>query len=428
MSTLLDGLGVPLFLGYRPENLDWQPDRVVVGNICRKDHPEAVAARERGLRLTSFPALLSELFLATRHSLVVAGTHGKTTTTALAAHVLRVAGADPGFLVGGIPVNMGRSFGLGSPPYFVIEGDEYDTAFFDKRPKFVHYQPRSVILTSVEFDHADIYPTMADVERAFSMLIERVPKEGVMVVCADYPSATRLCAAAQCPVETYSLVDGAMWHGRVVERKEGFQRLAVSRNKKDVGQFEIPLSGAHNMANALAVVASLTHLGLQAQVIGEGMESFRSVKRRQEVLGVVSKITVIDDFAHHPTAIRETISGLRQRYEKGRMVAVFEPRSATSRRRVLQDELVQALCVADEVVIASLHMPEGIPPEERLDVARVVEEVRASGVPAYQLERVEDIVSHLVASSREDDVIIVMSSGGFGGLLEKLLDALRSVR
>jgi len=203
MSTLLAELGVPLYEGYRPENLDWAPDRVVVGNICRRDHVEAVAASERGLPLTSFPALLEELFLADRHAIVVAGTHGKTTTTALLAHLLTAAHLEPGFLVGGIPRNFGRSFACGKSPLFVVEGDEYDTAFFDKRPKFVHYRPRSVILTSVEFDHADIYPTMADVERAFAMLIERVPADGRMLVCGDSEAAVRLCRAARCPVETY---------------------------------------------------------------------------------------------------------------------------------------------------------------------------------------------------------------------------------
>jgi UDP-N-acetylmuramate: L-alanyl-gamma-D-glutamyl-meso-diaminopimelate ligase len=424
MSTLLAELGVPLYEGHRPENLDWGPDRVVVGNICRRDHVEAVAAAERGLRLTSFPALLEELFLADRHAIVVAGTHGKTTTTSIVAHLLTAAHLAPGFLVGGIPLNFGRSFACGKPPLFAVEGDEYDTAFFDKRPKFVHYRPRSVILTSVEFDHADIYPTMADVERAFALLIERVPADGRILVCGDSEAAVRLCRAACCPVETYAVGAEADWRGELLGVERGIQRMRLARGDRDLGEMRLPLAGRHNAANALAALALGVHLGVEVAALAQGLASFAGVRRRQEVRGRAAGVTVVDDFAHHPTAIRETIAALRGLHGEGRVIAVFEPRSATSRRAVFQREFAEALAAADAVVVASLHAPEGIPEEQRLDPRRVVTDVAAAGRPAVFGERVEAIVEHLAAECRAGDTVLVMSSGGFGGLIDKLLAVL----
>ena len=425
MSTLLEELQVPLYEGYRPENLDWGPDVVVVGNICRKDHPEAVAAAERGLRRLSFPALLSELFLDQRHVVVVAGTHGKTTTTSMAAHLLQHAGLSPGFLVGGIPGNFGRSYALGREPYFVVEGDEYDCAYFDKRPKFVHYRPRTVILTGVEFDHADIYPTMDHVERAFAMLVERVPADGRLLVCADSEVAVRLCREGQCPVETYSVRGAdAAWQGEVSSAGAGSQRMRVSLGGEELGAVEVPMTGLHNMENALAVLAVGHHAGLDPEALAAGLGSFAGVRRRQDVRGRAAGVTVVDDFAHHPTAIAETLDGLRGVHGSGRLVAVFEPRSATSRRSVFQDRFAEALGRADHVVLAGLHAPEGIPKDERLDLARVVADLRASGAGAEQLDDVEQMVRHLAAYCQDGDTVVVMSSGAFGGLIDRLLAAL----
>jgi UDP-N-acetylmuramate: L-alanyl-gamma-D-glutamyl-meso-diaminopimelate ligase len=425
MSTLLAGLGVPLFEGHRPENLDWGPDRVVVGNICRRDHPEAAAARERGLSLTSFPALLAELFLAERHVVVVAGTHGKTTTATMAAHTLHSAGVDPGYLIGGIPADLPRSYAVGRPPYFVVEGDEYDCAYFDKRPKFVHYRPTTVILTGVEFDHADIYPDIAAVEAAFAQLVALVPRAGRILVCADSEIAVRLCQRAACPVESYSASGAtADWQATPVALEGGRQRLAVRRSDGMALDVELALTGAHNAANALAVVAMAARLGLDPQTIGGALGAFRGVRRRQEVRGVQAGVTVIDDFAHHPTAIALTLAGLRGVHGPGRLVAVFEPRSATSRRNVFQQAFVQALAAADHVVLAAPHAIEGIPAEQRLDAPRVVRDLTAAGTEARYLEEVDQIVEHLAATCRPGDTVVVMSSGGFGGLIDRLLAAL----
>ncbi len=430
MSTLLERLAIERYEGFRAENLDWGPERVVVGNICRVDHPEAAAARERELSLTSFPALLSELFLGTRPSLTVAGTHGKTTTSALLAHVLASAGLRPGFLIGGVPRNFEHSFALGAPEApFVVEGDEYDTAYFDKRPKFVHYRPRVAILTGVEFDHADIYPTLADVERAFALLVEAIPAEGSLVYYADSPIACRLAGQARCEALGYSLVrDDVAWCGRAVPDGAGRQRLQIRRAGRRFAEVSLPLVGKHNAENALAVAAVAAGLGLGPEPIGAGLASFAGVRRRQELRGRAGGVAVIDDFAHHPTAIRETVAALRGVHGPGRLLAAFEPRSATSRRRALQAELIEALASADEVVIGGLHDLSRIPAEEQLEPERVIEGVRARGVPAHHLPEVDAIVAHLVSVARPGDTVLVMSSGGFGGLIPRLLEALEARR
>jgi UDP-N-acetylmuramate: L-alanyl-gamma-D-glutamyl-meso-diaminopimelate ligase len=429
MSTLLEHLGVPLFLGHRAENLDWGPDRVVVGNVCRRDHPEAVAAAARNLALASFPSLLEELFLADRRVVVVAGTHGKTTTSSLLAHVLSSGGLEPGFLVGGIPKNFGRSYALGRGPLFVVEGDEYDTAFFDKRPKFVHYRPETVILTSVEYDHADIYPSMEAVEAAFAMLIGLVPASGRVVVCADSPRALAIARRAACPVETYSVGGVADWTAAARPAPgSGRQLLSVSREGAALDEIAVPLTGRHNLSNALAVLACVAGLGLDRARIARGLETFLGVERRQDLVGIAGGVAVVDDFAHHPTAIRETLLGLRGVYGPGRLVAVFEPRSATSKRRVFQEGFAEALAVADHAVVAPLHAAEKVPERERLDARRVAERVRElgrtaffpEGVGAGEGEASARILEHLAGEVGPGDTVVVMSSGGFDGLPRRL--------
>src|SRR5262245_31616509 len=383
MSLQLAALGIPVFEGFRAENLDWQPDLVVVGNVCRRDHVEVVTAQTRQLALTSFPAVLSKLFLGGRHSVVVAGTHGKTTTSSLLAFVLADADRDPSFLIGGVPINFGQSFRLGKGPHFVVEGDEYDTAFFDKGSKFLHYRPKTAILTSVEFDHVDIFKSFADVEATFRKFVALIPADGRLIVAASSPSALEVASVARCPVETYSMRGEALWGGKVLEMRAGGRTVfEVTRGEEWFCTMETGLSGEYNLENILGVVAACHALGLTPAEIARGVRRFAGVRRRQEVRGVAQGVTVVDDFAHHPTAVRETLLGLRKRHGNGKLVAVYEPRSATSRRNVFQNEFADAFAVADEVVIAPLYQPEKVPAAERFDTERLSSDLRGRGVPA----------------------------------------------
>ncbi|MBI5479830.1 MAG: UDP-N-acetylmuramate:L-alanyl-gamma-D-glutamyl-meso-diaminopimelate ligase [Deltaproteobacteria bacterium] len=423
MSTQLAEQGIQAYPGFHAANLDWGPDRVVVGNVCRRDHVEVVAARERGLDLTSFPAVLADLFLAGRHSLVVAGTHGKTTTAALASFVLADAGRDPSFLIGGVPLDFGRGWHLGQGEAFVVEGDEYDTAFFDKGSKFFHYRPRTAILTSVEFDHADIFPDLAAVKAAFAKFVGLIPVDGLLVVAHSSPEALAVARSARCRVVTYGLDprSGADYTAELVPgAPAGRQLFEVRRRGEALCLFETGLCGRHNLENVLGVIAAMQGVGLDAAEIARGVRRFAGVKRRQEVRGVAQGVTVIDDFAHHPTAVRLTLQGLRARYGRARLVAVFEPRSATSRRQVFQREWAESFVDADEVLLAPLHAPERVPAAERLDVEQLVRDLRARGCAARVLPTVAEMVEHL-AGLAPGEVVVVMSSGGFGGLLEKLL-------
>jgi UDP-N-acetylmuramate: L-alanyl-gamma-D-glutamyl-meso-diaminopimelate ligase len=424
MSVQLAEQGIPVMEGFRAENLDWGPDRVVVGNMCRRDHVEVVAAQARGLTLTSFPAVLSELFLASRHSVVVAGTHGKTTTSSLLAFVLTDAGRDPSFLVGGVPINFGQSFRLGGGPHFVVEGDEYDTAFFDKGSKFLHYRPQTAILTSIELDHVDIFASFADVKAAFVKFVELIPEGGRLIVGASSPAALDAARSARCKIETYALAGPADWGGRVIEVRPGGRTVfEVTHGGEWFCTMETGLTGNYNFENILGVVAATHALGLSPEEIARGVLRFAGVRRRQEVRGIAQGVTVVDDFAHHPTAVRETLLGLRQRHGNGKLVAVFEPRSATSRRNVFQKEFAEALAVADEVVIAPPYHAEQLPPEERLDPERLAADLRARGVSARVLAPA-DIVPQLSEQLRPGDTVVVMSSGGFDGIHDRLLMAL----
>jgi len=423
MSTQLAEQEIPVFTGFGPQNLDWMPERVVVGNVCRKDHVEVLAANERGLALVSFPQLLDESFLSTRHSVVVAGTHGKTTTSSLMAHVLTSAGLSPSFLIGGVPLDFGRSWGLGTGPHFVVEGDEYDTAFFDKGSKFFHYRPRTVILTSVEFDHADIFADEAAVKAAFRKFVGLIPADGKLIVCAASPGALEVAAVARCPVETYARPGfPADWQFEVTGRGlSGRTTLTVAHRDRVLGQVETGLPGLYNHENIAGVIAAATALGVDFAALSQATRLFRGVKRRQEFRGIAAGVTVVDDFAHHPTAIHETLLGLRGRHGPGKIIAAFEPRSATSRRSVFQREFAEALTVADEVVLAPLYAPEKVPPDQRLDVDKIASDLRKEDVPACVMPTVDATVNHLVERASPGDTIVVMSSGDYGGLHEKIL-------
>jgi UDP-N-acetylmuramate: L-alanyl-gamma-D-glutamyl-meso-diaminopimelate ligase len=428
MSTQLAEQGITVMNGYGAHNLDWNPDVVVVGNVQTKVQVEVVAAQARGLKLTSFPALLEELFLERGHALVVAGTHGKTTTASLASFVLTDAGRDPSFLVGGVPINFGRSWRLGKSPLFVVEGDEYDTAFFDKGSKFLHYRPKTAIVTSVELDHVDIFASLDAIKESFRQFVRLIPNDGLLVVAADSPGALEVAQAAGCRVETYVVSDRehrehkADWQARVIAARTGGRTLfEVSRHDKPFGVFDTALPGSYNLANCVSVVAACAGLGLSAEEIGRGLRRFAGVRRRQEVRGVAQGVTIVDDFAHHPTAVRETLRALRRRYGGGRLIAIFEPRSATSRRAVFQREYADAFAAADETIIGAVNHPEKAPVGDRFDPERLAADLRGKGVAARYVPAVDQIVEQVTSNAAAGDTVVVMTSGGFEGIHDKLL-------
>jgi UDP-N-acetylmuramate: L-alanyl-gamma-D-glutamyl-meso-diaminopimelate ligase len=426
MSDMLRAWGIETYTPYAVENLDRaRPELVIIGNVIRRVNPEATAVRERGIPQMSFPAAFGALVAAGRHSIVIAGTHGKTTTSALMAHVLVDAGLDPTFLVGGVTVNYGGNFRLGEGEHVVVEGDEYDTAYFDKGPKFLHYRARTALLTSIEFDHADIYTDMAHYESAYEKFCETLPGNGWLGVSASYPRAVAIARAhCKASVATYATECEADYraHGATFGPEGG--RFRIDGPRGESAELLLPMSGSHNIENAAGVYAAARSLGLSAQEIARAFASFRGVKRRQEPRGEPGGVLVIDDFAHHPTAVRETISGLRRRYPERRLWAVFEPRSNTSRRNIHQDEYTRAFDDADVVTIRLPEPHDQVPAEQRLDVEAIVREIGARGVEANALGDVEDMVRLVSDGARENDLILVMSNGAFGGFIPSLLAAL----
>jgi UDP-N-acetylmuramate: L-alanyl-gamma-D-glutamyl-meso-diaminopimelate ligase len=424
MSTYLADIGVDVLPGFRPEHVAPPPDLVVVGNAVSRANPEAQAVLEQNIPYISFPQALGQFLIGSRSSLVVAGTHGKTTTTALAAWVFTQAGLDPGFFVGGVPINFGSGWRVGGGDHVVIEGDEYDTAFFDKGPKFLHYRPAHVILTSVEFDHADIYRDLAHVKSAFLRLMEIIPAHGRLVVCGDYPTATEIAAAARC--ERVSYGSGGDWRAGNVEFSAGRAFFEPCYKGKSEGRVEVGVIGRHNVQNALAVYALSRAAGLERAQLLEGFRTFAGVKRRQEVRGERRGVLVIDDFAHHPTAVRETIEAVRAAYAGRPIWAIFEPRSNTSKRNLFESEFAAALALADRALIAPIYQPEKIPEAERLSVDGLVKGINRlrgdeRGRKAADAAEIAGIVA---AEAGEGAIALVMSNGGFDNVQERILAAL----
>jgi UDP-N-acetylmuramate: L-alanyl-gamma-D-glutamyl-meso-diaminopimelate ligase len=421
MSDFLAEMNIPVRQGYAPDNLAHNPDLVVVGNVVTRQNPEAAALADRGLCYLSLPQTLYHLFLKNKNPLVVTGTHGKTTTAALAAWLLEAAGADPGFLIGGILKNFGSNHRLGGGDWFVVEGDEYDTAFFDKGPKFLHYAPRIAVLTSLEFDHADIFPSLNEIRQAFRALVGLLLATGLLVACGDDPEVKTLAAEAPCPVRLYGLKHENAW--RAVDltpsgRETRFRLLRPGRPPLDL---TTPLAGAHNVANTLAALAALDGIGLEAERLAEPLTRFQGVKRRQEVRGVHAGVTVLDDFAHHPTAVRETLAAIRGAYPARRLVAVFEPRTNTSRRNVFQHDYAAAFDHADLVLIREAPGLEKIPPGERFSSAQLVKDLNARGRSAFYFPDTDRLLADLAGRLQSGDVVLIMSNGGFDGLHERLL-------
>lgn len=424
MSECLAEWGIKVELGFHPKHLDQALDLVVVGNVCRADNPEARAALERGMQVASFPQVLGEMFLQQRHSVVVAGTHGKTTTAALIAYLLTQAGRDPSYLFGGILLSSRRGFRLGKGGIFVVEGDEYDSAFFDKRPKFIHYRPKTLVLASLEYDHADIYPNREAYLQAFRSLVSLLPVDGLLVACRDYPLVAEVARLSKAPTVFYGLTDGVGWRATAFEHTPEAISFDVLVNGRKCGRARLPLAGEHNAANALAALVVGDSLGVKAQEALAHLENFPGVARRMQERGTAGGVTVVDDFAHHPTKVRVTIRAARRKYAGAYLVAVFEPRSNTSRRKFFQAEYAESFDDADEIVLVPPYLAEQIGESERLDCNRLVQDLRARGKPARLLPNAQVVAETLAAELAPGSVVLIMSNGSFGGLHGALLRAL----
>jgi UDP-N-acetylmuramate: L-alanyl-gamma-D-glutamyl-meso-diaminopimelate ligase len=427
MSDFLAQLGIKVMQPYSEANLSPRPDVVVVGNAMSRGNVELEYVLDERIPFRSLPQVLQENFLRTRESLVVAGTHGKTTTTSMLAWIFESAGLNPSFLIGGIAENFGSSFAVTEGKHFIIEGDEYDTAFFDKGPKFLHYVPASVLLTHVEFDHADIYKDLDAVKTAFKRLVNLVPRRGHIIAYDASANVSECVSKAFCPVERYGFSEQATW--RAIDLKFEPDRTAwsVRKDGKHWADFEFPIAGSYNVLNATGAAALASKYGISVEAIARGLKTFKSVKRRLEVKAEIGGVTIIDDFAHHPTAIRETLQALRSRYPGRKLWAIFEPRSNTLRRKVFQNELVESLRTADEVVMATVFKAEGIPADERLESAVIINSLKTAKVPARELADADAIVAAITSELKRGDVVAILSNGGFGGIYEKLPQQLRKV-
>ncbi len=421
MSTFLAERGLTVFNGYKESNLAEAPDLVVVGNALSRGNPEVEAILEKKLHYCSLPELLKEFFIRGKRSIVVAGTHGKTTTTSLLTWVFEHNGLNPSYMIGGIPTNLGQGARFTDSPWFIIEGDEYDTSFFDKRSKFVHYLPEVALINNLEFDHADIFENLAAIQTSFKRLIQLIPRNGLLLANGDEPNLSGMLDIKHCPVQRFGL-------GAPNDRQATSLQLRSDESSFQLqGEtYTIPLIGELNVRNALAVAACAIHCGLAPSQIQSAFQTFLGIKRRMEVRGEPDGIAIVDDFGHHPTAIRETLIALRIKYPNRLLWAVFEPRSNTTRRNVFQSELADALKLADASVVAQVARLELLKPSDRLDPDRLIQELRATGRPAAYLPDANTIAQHLLTESRTGDVICIFSNGGFGGLHEKLIKGLSS--
>lgn len=421
MSAFLEARGIKPFAGYAESNLAHHPDLVVIGNALSRGNPEIEFVLDHKLRYCSLPELLKEGFIRGKRSLVVTGTHGKTTTTSLLTWVFESAGLNPSFLIGGIPSNLGQGARFTDSPWFILEGDEYDTAFFDKRSKFVHYLPEVAIINNLEMDHADIFGSLADIQLAFRRFINLIPRNGLLLANGDEPNLAPLLGVKHCPVKRFGLNEANDIRAVGLQLRPAGSEFQIANHK-----YEIPLIGELNVRNALAVAACARHCGVTDVQIQTAFSSFRGVERRMTVRGEVHGVAVVDDFGHHPTAIRETLRALRVKFPGRRVWAIFEPRSNTTRRNVFQTELVDALERADVIVVAEVARLEQLPPQERLNPEKLMQDLRLTGKPAAYLPTVEAILDHVVAGARRGDVICVFSNGGFGNIHQRLLKQLET--
>jgi UDP-N-acetylmuramate: L-alanyl-gamma-D-glutamyl-meso-diaminopimelate ligase len=431
MSTMLQSLGINVAQGFRREHLTPTPDCVIVGNAIPRGNPEVEETLRRKLLYRSQAEVVKEEFIRGRHSLAVAGTHGKTTTTSIAAWVMDQGGLNPSFLIGGVAQNFGSSFRVTDSDYFIIEADEYDTAYFDKGPKFMHYLPELAIVNNIEFDHADIYADLEAVKLAFRRFMNLVPENGRLITGWDSPNVRKVVESFGerlfTRVETFGTDESAKWQVRNADFSEGLSRFEVFCENQSWGEFQTPLLGEFNLLNCLAVIVAADAWGVSKEKIQSALVSFQNVKRRAEVRGEERGVVVIDDFAHHPTAVRETLRALRARYKDRRLIAVFEPRSWSSRLAVFQQDYANAFAAADYVVIAAVFDSQKVTEKGRaLDTSELIDAISQQGKPALALPDADQIVAYLIPELRSSDVVAIMSNGGFGGIHEKILNALKS--
>ncbi|ACL03904.1 UDP-N-acetylmuramate:L-alanyl-gamma-D-glutamyl-meso-diaminopimelate ligase [Desulfatibacillum aliphaticivorans] len=424
MSTFLESKGIPVIQGFSGDNLAHTPDLVVIGNAVSKDNPEAVAVMEKGLHYCSFPQAIDRFFASQKTPIMVTGTHGKTTTSALIAWLIAAVGLDPTFMIGGILTNFKSNHQVGTGAYMVIEGDEYDTAFFDKGPKFLHYTPSRTVLTSVEFDHADIFKDLDHVKSAFTSLVKNLPRESLLVFQEADDNIKDILQQADCWLTPYGFGEKAPWRIGEMRTEPPYTFIEVFRRGEFFAEFKVPLMGKHNALNCLAAIAVVDDLRIPVEGIQAGLETFKGVARRQQVRGVKNNITVMDDFAHHPTAVRETIKAVKPFYDKGRVAAVFEPRTNSSRRKVFQDVYPTVFDDADIICIPQPTLLEKIPPEERFSSEKLVEDLKARGKDAHFFADVQGIIDFLAKTLEPGDLALIMSNGGFENIHERLLDAL----
>jgi UDP-N-acetylmuramate: L-alanyl-gamma-D-glutamyl-meso-diaminopimelate ligase len=428
MSEFLAEEGIPLSSPYAAERITDDLDLVIVGNAISRGNVELESVLERKIRYCSLPEAVRDHFLWGARSIVVAGTHGKTTTTSLTGWLLTAAGSDPTVLVGGIALNFGdygSSYRVGAGRDFVIEGDEYDSAFFDKTAKFLKYLPDVAVIGNVEFDHADIYANLDEVRLAFRRLVNLVPRNGLLLLGADSAHASDLREHAKSPVQTFGFTDGSTWQAHDVSHGDGLTRFSVRYEGRPFGVFESPMLGLHNVRNALAAIGVGAFVGIDHAALASGLRQFRGIKRRLETVGVAAGVTVLDDFAHHPTAVQETLAALRTGYPGRRIWAVFEPRSASSCRRVFQQAFADAFADADQIVIAGVFR-SSLPAAERLSADELVQTLVERGQPARHIPEVDDIIRAIVDEHRAGDVVVLMSNGGFGGIHRRLVRALET--
>ena len=427
-STLLESLGISFYNTFDAAHLQTAPDLVIVGNIIARGNPELEEVLDRKIPYRSLPEILEEVFLPGRHSIVVSGTHGKTTTTAMLAWIFQCAGRRPNFLVGGVAENFGKSYGLGGGEEFILEGDEYETAFWDRGPKFFHYHPDDLIITSLEFDHADIYADFETYELAFRRLVNLVPRRGSVAIWGDTedsgPALRRAASKAFCPVQTYGFSAENDWVARDVKVEGEITQFRLLHHGQEFGEFRLAATGRHNVLNASAAIAVAHGRGIGVESLSQALATFRSVKRRMDVKGEHGGILVVDDFAHHPTAVRATIEAARGRWPKRRLWAILEPRSNSMRRKVFQESLPKALALADRVVLGGVFRAQQLGDANRMDPESVAASVRELGREARAFSGADAIAEYLSAEAKAGDLLLIMSNGSFDGLCEKLVKKL----